>query len=407
MAAIAQTQPRTTPIDPAFHDPPPADSAVLEDAFLKAADEAFKKREQDAQTPIKNPPAKAAEPPKNDDTPQDGEVQAGDEPAPSGRPPEPPAAKPSALEDPFNLSGKTPTAKNWKALKDDRDRWKKAAEDLQAKITDTGASDPEAVAALIKERDELRGVISKALVQEDPQFRAKYEPLERQATELALQAVPAEQHDAFKEIAAMPVGQARRQRLKEMLSELDDVDRSTVIASLNDLDRVRAARNAELDGAKQNWQKIQQDRQLSVQQELKRQQAELEKTLERLSDPEVGAAPFQIIEGNQEHNKAVEEIKTEARRILSGKLTNPEFINAVTLAATAPALIKELQSANKRIEELQSKINAMTNAQPGLDGDLPTVPTGEDGGHYEGLSYGEVIASMAHKTGAFNQRSTR
>lgn len=291
------------------------------------------------------------------------------------------------------VPGKT-NKEHWAKLKGERNHWKSEAEKLAAQVKNGG--DPEAIKAIIAERDELAKQLQQVAIERDPQFNAEYRTQIETAFNTAMTAIPAEAHEAVKRVLSMPPGEGRRSALKELAANLEPWEQQAVYACLGDIDRANVTRQRRIQESYQNWGKVQQE----VQTKRASEQQELMKALEdkiaEYSDPENGLAIFRERPGDEAWNQQIEQTKGVAREILSGRIPKDKLAIAAISAAMLVPTLQELNKKNEKIAEQEKLIAELKANGPGLTDGGGEIPTGGEAAAptdiTEGMNLGDAIA---------------
>lgn len=278
-------------------------------------------------------------------------------------------------------------ADNFKVLEKQRDDFKTQAETYQAKVaelekklSETSTTIPPELEQTKKQLEAANKVLEEFYVEKSPQFQKHFGEREQQAkTELA-EAVGSELAPKLEKILKGH-GEWRDEQLEEMATELSSFKQSAIVKAYSDLKRVEKEKAAELAKASENYAKLREvegeQQKLTATEEAKQVESAFAGELQKFSTlPE-----FQPVDGNTEHNAAVEANRKLARSIATAQLPPAERARLALLAVKGHNSIQTDAIKDALIAKLQKQISEMQGANPTLKGggaatSLETKPLG-------------------------------
>ena len=232
--------------------------------------------------------------------------------------------KPDSESDPTKeFDEKTP---NWKQAREVIATQSKLQKELQAEIarlkTSTDRSQPPAdVAAIQKERDELKAKIEaqerdiKAI---DGRYSDEYRALEKERSQAVQKAVTrfesytgAGKGEALKEALSLPIGRFRSAQIKEALADIDPDDRARVLTLIENAEGAEDKIKDFEANLPEKWDEIQQRRDAQQkeksEQSVKAMQTNFQKVAESLPEKNV---TLRLVDDSQDDGTWNSDIKT-------------------------------------------------------------------------------------------------
>jgi hypothetical protein len=310
-----------------------------------------------------------------------GEQQPGAEPSPAQPPPEPPKEKTWRDEEPpSNLTKKA--QESWHAYK------AKAVADVEArdariKALETEVADAKrAVPTVQGEVDQLRkqlaeaqGIVERVALERSPLFKSKVtdqEDLVRARLGKVAEGTGLTEQDLAtllngdlnareNVLETKPITAYRKTQIIDLLSKWDDVEeqRSTMVAR---------GRESLTEFVKQ-----QQDAETARRANFMAESVKIYEEQVALCTPKL--EPYQTIDGNNEWNQNVANLKAASRRIFDGSVDRQTLAQVAILAPAAVVYQRLLQGAQKRIAQLEAQVNGYRGVSPTVrdrGGDAPT-----------------------------------
>lgn len=342
-------------------------------------------------TPDQKPAAVPATPPKADI-------------APVVEPPKPPAPAKSDEPKPGDPKPKTP-AENFRALEASRDDFKTKWESSELKIKEiegklATAIDPARVADLEKKlaaeeakRTEYEGVVQRFYVEHSPQFKAAYDEKINASIQDAKDAVGAELSSKLESVLRQSPGAERDAAVEKLMEDVSAFKQGAVINAYTALKRTQREREEELGRSRENYSKIKD----FEAQEAEKKRNESAKQMKETFATELQAfsqimPEFRAIEGNEEHNKLVSEVRGQAERFM-GDFGPSDRARLALWAAKGfhSARLDGIKDA--LISKLQQQLQALQGSNPTVGaagGKTDDKPKGDVGSRFKDAMEGRV-----------------
>lgn len=353
-----------------------------------------------AEAQSNKPPAAPAAPAKPDAAPA----------KPDAAPPRTPAKPPGAVPNLDQLRPKTPVkAAQWDELKTSYEAKLQAAQAELAEARAKASTPPAELAALQKERDQYKDIVRSIAIERDPDFVSKF-TAKREAVVNIVKNAAGPQAGAIASLLSQPASQWRDQQLDEAIKDLDSTAQRRISSALNVLEAIEIERETEIAQRRASFDATQEAKLFAGRAEQQRRAAALQATfdsqIKEWSDPQSGIEYFQAIEGNAEHNAAVNETRELAKRIYFGdsELTEQDMATAALWSAVAPRLAADLTRYAEENTQLKAELDRIRGASPGLG--LSSAPGSApaslpDPSTAEGLAYWneQLAAAQARDRG--------
>lgn len=311
--------------------------------------------------PVETPPAKPAEP------------------KPAEKPATPPAPAPTPTPAPAKTEPEIPdlpkTTKDWNALKEVRDKYKKDYETLKPQF-DSLATEK---AALVAERDAAKVALEEAkkgtaeyeqlkteheqakklvdefYVERSPQFQSHFGQRLQAAKMEATEAVGQEHAEKIKSVLENPPSKYRDEQIKAIVAELDEFERGRVINAYQELYRIERERAAELAKAPENRKKLaaieEQQAQERTAHNVKMRTGFLEDINKQL-EPELNGFP------------EAEAIKTAVKKVIFNEASAPEYTALIADAARWRRHKSSIAEKDEHIAKLESQLAEIQASNP-------------------------------------------
>lgn len=234
--------------------------------------------------------------------------------------------------------------------------------------------EPSETEAMKKRLEELESIISKNAIAEDPRFKAKYDGQIENEINNVKKLVTAESADELTQLMVIPVSKKRNERIKEIVEELDDIDRVKVLASLERIDRVSVEKANELTKWKENKVHVdalnlrQQQEQAAKQKEI--QELAIANGIAAVSSPDTGLEVFRKINGNDEWNAKVDARLAAAQRLVTSQELPPAKIVEMAAKSVAADEYRQMFLAQRvLVKRLAEEIAELKKAEPSAGDD--------------------------------------
>jgi len=292
--------------------------------------------------------------------------------------PEPKTVTPAADPDEEILSGKrNPKSEDFKRVKGAAKKASEEAESYKGKL-DTYEKEltelrkrpkhnADEIAALAKERDELKNTVDTALVGMDVNFHKNYDE-QVNAVVAGLQgAVSPAVHDKIKDLLRYPDGEATRKALDEILSDASPYEAGEVAAARRDIRKIMFDKQSKLNKASETLQQL-------AAKNAEQQKARAENLGKAFNEKLTAMSEnplFKKREGDgkevAEWNSEVDEAVEVAKMIYTGEMEPQDMADAALRSARYPAVAKLNSQLNKEVTELRAMLAKIGGAGPGVE----------------------------------------
>ena len=209
-------------------------------------------------------------------------------------------------------------------------------------------------------------------IENHPKFKAFYDNKINTQIDMAKRIVGKENEERVVAILNLADGDYRNQQIEEFSSGLSTTAAARLGAVLNSMDEIRTDRKTQIDAAKADFSKMQEQENSRKETESKTRMQQAEKlfndSIKAFNDDKNGLDMFKPIDGNEEHNKGVNARIEYAKALLFGNHQPQELVAAALKVASFPSVVASHQNALKRIAELEGQVKSMTASQPKLEG---------------------------------------
>jgi hypothetical protein len=236
-------------------------------------------------------------------------------------------------------------------------------------ITD---DDPRIVSSK-KEAEELSEKLRLVDITNHPKFKAYYDGKTNAQIDMAKRIVGTENSEAIATLLKLPDNEYRQGKIEELVSTLSPIQQSRVAGVLNSLNEIDIEREGQIEQAKKDYVKYQEDSRIKSEtqqkENLSKAEAAFTSVLSTLQNPKDknGLFIFQKQEGNEEWNKGVDERTAYAKEMLFGKHDPQTLIRAAFHAAALPGVVKSYQTALDQINTLAEQVKGLSAAQPRVE----------------------------------------
>lgn len=258
-----------------------------------------------------------------------------------------------------NLS---PSAANFKKIKQDRDNARRELEELKAKLAEGNPS--EEFEKIKRERDQLSEELKVSAVERHPEFKRKYEEKAAGLLNQAKDMVGVGLGETITTLMFSAESDARTESLDDIFAELPVSKQARLANIIAEMDALQRDRQIELENANSTYEQLmQKDR------ETRSSNGEAnQKLFDEVSQTALNLEFFQKKSDDAEWNKEVDERYELARRIYTGSSSPEELVLASCWAAVAPKY-REAYGAQVEVNKrLRAQIKELTNANPSVSG---------------------------------------
>lgn len=328
---------------------------------------------KDAMKGLKTPPPAAIAPV---ETPKPAEAPKPAPAAPAPAPAEAPKpAEPAQQNGEAAIPEIPKTHKDWKALKEVKDKYQKDYETLKPQFDSLTAEKSAAIA----ERDQIKAELAEAkkgtaehaelkaeyekakqfvdefYVERSPQFQSHFGQRLQAAKMEAAKAVGPEHADKIKAAFEIPASKYRYEQVKAIGLELDDYDRAALVRAYGNLEDTERDREAELAKAPENRKKLAEleakQQQERAAQDTTQRNAVWAKVIAQIDPELIGYAE-------------ADTIKTAAKRVIYREGGPDEFVSVVSDAARWRRHKSSLVEKDERIAKLEGQLAEMQASNP-------------------------------------------
>jgi hypothetical protein len=237
----------------------------------------------------------------------------------------------------------------------------------------TVSDDDPRIVSTKKERDELSERLRLVDITNHPKFKAHYEGRVNAQIDMAKKIVGSDNSEAIATLLKLPDNEYRQSKIEELVSTLSPIQQSRVAGVLNSLNEIEIERDGQIEQAKKDYVKYQEDAKLAAEAKQKENMTKAEtafntvlSTLQNPKDKD-GLFIFQKQEGNEEWNKGVDERTKYAKEMLFGKHDPQVLIKAAFHAAALPGVVKSYQILLSQVKGLEDQVKGMTASQPKME----------------------------------------
>lgn len=265
-----------------------------------------------------------------------------------------------------------------KARKIEQDQAASAAElkkqiaELSAKAAEPKNDDTE---KLRKELERLQEVVTKNDLLNHPAFKDTYDvPIANELEEMKKLVTP-ESGEELAQISFLPDSKKRKERIKELVDGLDDLDRIKVLTSIAKVDELNSRKAKELKNWKENRVHLE-AKELEKQQVEQASRANHQKVawtnaMAVITSPDKGLEVFRKLDGNDAWNAKVDARIAQVQQQLSGELPPERVVEMAARSLAAEEYRKMFLAQRILVTRLSEELASLKQAQP---------DAGDDGG---------------------------
>ncbi len=258
-----------------------------------------------------------------------------------------------------NLS---PSAANFKKIKQDRDNARRELEELKSKLaSDKPSEDFEKIK---RERDELSEELKVSAIERHPEFKRKYEEKAAGLLNQAKDMVGVGLGEAITTLMFSAESDARTEKLDDIFSELPVSKQARLANIISEMDALQRDRQIELENANSTYEQL-----MQAERETRSSNSEASnKLFDEVSQTALNLEFFQKKSDDAEWNKEVDERYDLARRIYTGASSPEELVLASCWAAVAPKYREAYGAQIEVNKRLRAQIKELTGASPAVSG---------------------------------------
>ena len=254
----------------------------------------------------------------------------------------------------------SPSAKNFKKIKDDRDNARREIEQLKQKLGD-GDNTAE-LEQIQKERDELSEQLKLTAIERHPEFRRKFEQRASKLIATAKDMVGVGLDEKIVQVMFMAEGDARTEEMDNVFAELPVSKQARLANVIQEMDSLQEERAEALNSANATYEALEEtDRQT---------RAGFVDANQKLFDEVAVRAPnlefYRTKDDDEDWNNGVRDRLTLARNIYTGTATGEELVLASLWAAQGPAQRAALGAQVEINRRLKAQIKEMQGATPSV-----------------------------------------
>jgi len=293
-------------------------------------------------------------------------------------------------QDPVGEEGETgeagedlsPSAANFKKIKQDRDNARRELEELK-KASAEASTDPDEIDNLRKQNAELSTELKVAAIERHPEFKKKYE---ERATHLLAQAksmVGVGLDEKIGTLLFAPETDERTEKLDNIFAELPVSKQARLANIISEMDKLQDDRIDELNNSNATYERMMEEDRANR----STQNEKSHKLFDEVSETAKNLEMFKKKDGDDEWNKGVDDRMELARRIWTGSTSPEELVLASCWAAAAPKY-REAYGAQLEVNRrLKAQIKELTGASPSVTADGTDMEAPEEMGFLEALNH--------------------
>jgi hypothetical protein len=277
--------------------------------------------------------------------------------------------KPEDLNHELSDDFKVPSRRaDWDKFREDRNRIYREKEELRKQLEEvkTKSANPEEVAALRKERDELAAQYKEASVVNDPNLTADIDRRLDSTIKLAKGALtdPAKA-EGIEAVMKMPRGPYRDKAMAELFEDIPAWQQSLVAAHIATADQALFERDGRIQSARQNADAILNQRKQAAEAQKQARANKVEKVFSDVTNEFKTKDGWKDIMANPE---LAGEVEREARNTFSGGVQDEaELGRKAYHAAMAPMIMRAALELTKRNSEMEATIAKLKGSSPTIN----------------------------------------
>lgn len=228
---------------------------------------------------------------------------------------------------------------------------------------------------LAKERDELDSELRLSRIEATREYRSNItEPVKAAVQTISEIAKVYEiKPNSILETATEPDGAKRRTMLKEMTSEMDAADALSVRLQVDELVKLNGKREEMIRDSKSTLEALTRAEEEQERSERQKYDTEAKKAFGEVWDNFQNEMPLlKKIDGNENWNKTIDEIRTQAEKLDSEPLDHRQRAALTFQAVTLPLVVKVFKDyvakTNQEMASLKNNLSDYRKATPGAGG---------------------------------------
>ena len=280
----------------------------------------------------------------------------------------------SAASKPTEPTDESRSAKDFKALKGERDQYRNEISALKAQIEAAKSIPVETtdIDSLRSERDSLSEQLKVTAIERHPKFKAYYNDRQTAILEQA-KRITGEHGDLTVKLLTMEDGEERMNGLEDVFSSLPTARQAQLGVLLSKHDELRSERAEAILNSNTAYEALQ-----SQESDGRKSRAEeTGKVFNVIAAEAAELEVFQSREGDAEWNNSITERVNSAKNIFMGQLSEADLARASLWAAAAPKYRELLMAQVELNRRLQKQISDFQGASPSVS----TKPAGQSATH--------------------------
>jgi len=279
----------------------------------------------------------------------------------------------------------SPSAKNFKKIKSDRDNARNELEALKQQLEEAqqanGGGDFDRVK---QERDDLSDELKIAAIERHPEFKKKYEgragTLVGQAKAIVGSGTGLD--DKIAQVIFMAESDERTEQLDDVFSELPVSKQARLASIISEMDTLQDERINEIKSHHETYDKL-------SEQDMSARRDGIDnnhKLFDRVAEQSAPALEFyQLRDGDESWNSEVASSLELARNIFTGTVANDDLALASLWAAVGPKYREAYGTSMEVNRRLKAQIKELTGSNPSVSADAEALESGEDIGFIDHL----------------------
>lgn len=272
------------------------------------------------------------------------------------------------------------SAQEWKHFRKSRDEkigklndelktWQTKATEYESKLkTAPVTADPKVLEAIQKERDELSERLRVVDVTNHPKFQQYFEGRTNSQIELAKGIVGKEKAEKFTTLLSMPDSDIKTVQLENAMADLTPVQQARLGGILNSLAEISNERQFEISKAKENYERIQQQHQSTLQEQKKQFENML---ATELTKAQADNMAFQTREKDEAWNASVQKRIDTVKNLFNPNVAPDTAIRAAIEAVAYRPVLEHASALHEENSALKAQIAELTSASPSLQSKSP------------------------------------
>jgi len=291
-------------------------------------------------------------------------------------------------------------SEDWKNLQSLKEEALERASTAEAKVAQLEAQLKAAVPtddiqAALKEREQLSELLKQVALERSPEFQTKYdrklEPIRNQ-----LKLIAGDKADVLINTVT-PTGYDVA-TVKGILEDMSPTEQQLIVTNITSLASVLGERQAEIDASSSSYDQLIKEQTQQQEQHYKDTIAQMEQAFNQhkavWQDQEQGIPALIPEDGNEDHNKKVDERLSRAQAVFSGNMSPEDLAQSSLWIALGPDIAHDLKEANEEITKLKDQIKKLGGPSTSS---TPSTETDED--KYKDMDFAQRITQQAMDEG--------